>query len=143
MLISPTDGQGFRQFMELGTAFLVSGAIVLEREIRQKSAGLRTYTIVGASAALLMLISRYGFANVLENGLVVLDPSRVAAQIVSGIGFIGAGVIFVRRDRAAGLFQLALAATLACFVVALVFPLLVRRLTGTVPTEQVHGSERE
>ena len=50
-----------------------------------------------------ILISKYGFTNVLEPGRVVLDPSRVAAQIVSGIGFIGGGVIFMRRDAVRGL----------------------------------------
>jgi putative Mg2+ transporter-C (MgtC) family protein len=50
-----------------------------------------------------MLISKYGFNDVLRTGLVVVDPSRVAAQIVSGIGFIGAGLIFVRRDSVRGL----------------------------------------
>ena len=77
--------------------------IGLEREFRQKSAGLRTYTVVGLSAALIMLISKYGFANILEKDRVVLDPSRIAAQIVSGIGFIGGGVIFVRKDVVRGL----------------------------------------
>jgi hypothetical protein len=47
-----------------------------------------------------MLVSKYGFMNILENGRVVLDPSRVAAQVVSGIGFIGDGIIFMRRDVA-------------------------------------------
>src|ERR1035441_10571021 len=97
MLISEMDGQGLKQFIELGSAFLLSAAIGLEREIRHKSAGLRTYTVVGTSAALFLLISKYGFMNVLGDGRVVLDPSRVAAQIVTGIGFIGAGLIFVRR----------------------------------------------
>ena len=163
MLIAATDGQGAKQFVELGTAFLLSAAIGLEREIRQKSAGLRTYTIVGTSAALFLLISKYGFTNVLVDGLVVLDPSRVAAQIVSGIGFIGAGLIFVRGDRVkglttaatvwlvtgigmacgAGLSLLAVAATVAYFIVAFVFPLVLRRLTGTVPAAQNNGPERE
>jgi hypothetical protein len=102
MLISPANGQGVKQFVELGTAFLLSAAVGLEREIRQKSAGLRTYTIVGTSAALFLLISKYGFNNVLSDGLVVLDPSRVAAQIVSGIGFIGAGLIFCSRRQGEG-----------------------------------------
>jgi hypothetical protein len=92
MLISEMDGQGVKQFLELGSAFLLSAAIGLEREIRHKSAGLRTYTVVGTAAALFLLISKYGFMNVLAKDLVVLDPSRVAAQIVTGIGFIGAGL---------------------------------------------------
>jgi len=95
MLIPDTDGQGPQRFIELGAAFLLSAIIGLEREIRHKSAGLRTYTVVGTAAALFMLISNYGFMNVSSEGRVVLDPSRVAAQIVTGIGFIGAGLIFV------------------------------------------------
>jgi putative Mg2+ transporter-C (MgtC) family protein len=87
----------------LGLALALSSAIGLERELRQKAAGLRTYTLVGLGSALFMLISKYGFFDVLEPRTVVLDPSRVAAQIVSGIGFIGAGLIFVRRDSVRGL----------------------------------------
>jgi putative Mg2+ transporter-C (MgtC) family protein len=76
----------------------------LEREIRiMKSAGLRTHTLVGVAAALLMLVSKYGFGNVIVSNQVVLDPSRIAAQIVSGIGFIGGGLIFVQRDIVRGL----------------------------------------
>jgi len=86
----------------LGLALLLSASIGLDRELRQKSAGLRTYTLVGLGSALFMLISKYGFFDVLGND-VVLDPSRVAAQIVSGIGFIGAGLIFVRQDAVRGL----------------------------------------
>ncbi len=86
----------------LGLALVLSASIGLDRELRQKSAGLRTYTLVGLGSALFMLISKYGFFDVL-GAHVVLDPSRVAAQIVSGIGFIGAGLIFVRRDSVRGL----------------------------------------
>jgi putative Mg2+ transporter-C (MgtC) family protein len=84
-------------------ALLLSAVIGLEREIRQKSAGLRTHTMVGVGAALFMLISKYGFADVLSIGRVIVDPSRMAAQIVTGIGFLGAGLIFVRRDAVRGL----------------------------------------
>ena len=88
---------------ELGLALLLSACIGLEREIRQKNAGLRTHTLVGLGAALFMLVSKYGFSDVIEAQRIVLDPSRMAAQIVSGIGFIGAGLIFVRRDSVRGL----------------------------------------
>ena len=96
-------GQGSLQFAELGLALVLSALIGLEREIRQKSAGLRTYTLVGLASALIMLVSKYGFTDLLAQGRVVLDPSRMAAQIVSGIGFIGGGVIFVRKDLVRGL----------------------------------------
>jgi putative Mg2+ transporter-C (MgtC) family protein len=86
----------------LGLALLLSASIGLDRELRQKSAGLRTYTLVGVGSALFMLISKYGFLDDLGTGI-ALDPSRVAAQIVSGIGFIGAGLIFVRQDAVRGL----------------------------------------
>jgi putative Mg2+ transporter-C (MgtC) family protein len=69
--------------------FLLTALIGLEREIQGKSAGLRTQAIVGTSAALIVLISKYGFGDVLTVGTIVLDPSRVAAQVVSGIGFLG------------------------------------------------------
>lgn len=91
------------QVSNLAVALGLSACIGLEREIRQKSAGLRTHTIVGLGAALFMLVSKYGFGDVLATGLVGLDPSRVAASIVSGIGFIGGGLIFVRRDTVRGL----------------------------------------
>jgi putative Mg2+ transporter-C (MgtC) family protein len=96
-------GQGWLQAGELAVALLLSAAIGLEREVRHKDAGLRTHILVGVGSALFMLISKYGFTDVLEGRLVVLDPSRMAAQIVSGIGFIGAGLIFVRRDSVRGL----------------------------------------
>ena len=145
-----SDGQGAKQFIELGTAFFLSALIGLEREARHKSAGLRTYTVVGTAAALFMLISKYGFTNVLSEGRIVLDPSRVAAQIVTGIGFIGAGIIFVRQDRvqglttaatiwlvtaigmacAGGLLLLAVASTAAYFVVAFLFPFIAQAFKG-------------
>jgi putative Mg2+ transporter-C (MgtC) family protein len=96
-------GEGWPQVAEFAVAFVLSGAIGLEREIRQKAAGLRTYTVVGLGAALFTLVSKYGFTDVLVSGRVVLDPSRMAAQIVSGLGFIGGGVIFVQRGSVRGL----------------------------------------
>jgi putative Mg2+ transporter-C (MgtC) family protein len=98
---SPAGGQGWKQIGELALAFLLSSLIGLEREWRQKSAGLRTHTLVGVGAALFLIVSKYGFSDVLGSD-VVLDPSRVAAQVVSGIGFIGGGLIFVRGDAVRG-----------------------------------------
>jgi len=148
MLIGELAGQGWLQLSELGLAFALSALIGLEREIRHKSAGLRTYTLVGFSAALIMLVSKYGFDNILVNYRVVLDPSRIAAQIVTGIGFIGGGLIFVRRDSVrglttaaivwltaavgmacgAGLPILALVVTAGHFLVVLGFPYVAARL---------------
>jgi len=141
-------GQGWMQLAELALASLLSALIGLERELRQKSAGLRTYTLVGVASALFMLVSKYGFMNILVAQRVVVDPSRIAAQIVSGIGFIGGGVIFMRRDVVrglttaasvwltaavgmacgAGLPILAVATTAGHFIVMFIFPRLVRRL---------------
>jgi putative Mg2+ transporter-C (MgtC) family protein len=164
MRISEVTGQSLNQFVELGMAFLLSALVGLEREIRHKSAGLRTYTVVGTAAALFLLISKYGFTDVLINDRIVLDPSRVAAQIVTGIGFIGAGLIFVRGDRVSGLTTaatvwlvtgigmacgaglplLAIAATVAYFIVALVFPILLRLLPGRhIPTEQSEDTQHD
>lgn len=96
-------GQGWLQIGELGVAWVLSALIGFERELKQKAAGVRTYTVVGFGAALFMLVSKYGFTDVLEPSKVILDPSRVAAQIVSGLGFIGGGIIFVKRGSVRGL----------------------------------------
>lgn len=85
--------------IELLAAFALTSLIGLELEIQGKSAGLRTQAIVGTSAALILLVSKYGFQDVLSPGTVEVDPSRVAAQIVSGIGFLGAGLIFAPVAR--------------------------------------------
>jgi putative Mg2+ transporter-C (MgtC) family protein len=74
------------------------GAVIgAEREIREREAGLRTHLLVSVGAALFTIVSAFGFHDVLATGdprvLVRLDPSRIAAQIVSGIGFLGAGAI--------------------------------------------------
>ncbi|MGB6056627.1 MAG: MgtC/SapB family protein [Microthrixaceae bacterium] len=97
------DGQGWVQVGQLGLAFLLSALIGLERQVRGKSAGLRTQTIVGTTAALILLVSKFGFADVVSEGTVMLDPSRVAAQIVTGIGFLGAGLILTRHGAVHGL----------------------------------------
>ena len=143
-----TVRQTWLQLAELAFAFVLSALIGLERELRLKSAGVRTYTIVGLSSALILLMSKYGFTDVIQNDRVVLDPSRIAAQIVSGIGFIGGGVIFVRKDLVrglttaatvwltaavgmacgAGLTILAVAVTAGHFIIIAVFPSIERRL---------------
>jgi putative Mg2+ transporter-C (MgtC) family protein len=101
--LAEPKGEGWTQVIEILFALVLSSAIGLERELGQKNAGLRTHALVGVGAALFMLVSKYGFTDVLEKGVVVLDPSRIAAQIVTGIGFIGGGLIFVRSDYVRGL----------------------------------------
>jgi len=91
------------QAADLGVALVLSALIGLEREVSAKSAGLRTHALVGLGAALFMVVSKYGFVDILGDEGTNLDPSRIAAQIVSGIGFVGGGLIFVRRDAVRGL----------------------------------------
>ncbi|GIN73886.1 methyltransferase [Bacillus sp. J14TS2] len=82
----------------------VLGAVVgLEREKRFKEAGLRTHFLVALGSAVMMIISKYGFNDILQEEGIGLDPSRVAAQIVSGVGFLGAGMILVQRRSIYGL----------------------------------------
>ena len=77
------------------------GAIGFERERRFKSAGIRTHLIVALSAALMTVLSKYGFSDAIGSGVTV-DASRVAAGVVSAIGFLGAGVIFRSEERRVG-----------------------------------------
>lgn len=81
----------------------ICGVLIgLERRNRSKEAGLRTHCIVSCASALMMIISKYGFFDIIEMGL-SFDCSRIAAQIVSGIGFLGAGMIFVHKNTVTGL----------------------------------------
>ncbi len=79
--------------LRLAVAAGLGGAVGLERELRERQAGLRTHLVVCVGAALFTLVSAYGFRDVVEQGRIVVDPTRIAAQIVSGIGFLGAGAI--------------------------------------------------
>jgi putative Mg2+ transporter-C (MgtC) family protein len=89
--------------LRLGTAALLGSLIGLERQRLDKAAGLRTHMLVCVGSAVVMIVSAYGFDPVIQPGRVVLDPSRVAAQVVSGIGFLGAGTIVVRKGSVHGL----------------------------------------
>jgi putative Mg2+ transporter-C (MgtC) family protein len=73
-----------------------------ERERLQWTAGLRTHMLVAVGSCLMIIVSAYGFSSVLSQH-VILDPSRVAAQVVSGIGFLGAGAIILRNEAIKGL----------------------------------------
>ena len=91
----PSDAE---LFLRVIVASILGYMIGYERKNRDKSAGMRTHAIVALGAALMMVVSKYGFYDVEE-----VDSSRVAAQIVSGVGFLGAGVIFVRNNTVSGL----------------------------------------
>lgn len=85
--------------LRLVVAGLMGSVIGLERERLNWVAGLRTHMLVCLGSALAMLVSMYGFNEVLDHTHVSLDPSRVAAQVVSGVGFLGAGTIFFWRKE--------------------------------------------
>ena len=118
-------------------AALLGSLIGLEREYRSKEAGFRTHFLVAMGSALFMIVSAYGFQAAMgDDDLQRWDVSRVAAQVVSGIGFIGAGTIIFRKDEnvvsglttAAGLWVTA-AIGLACgggmYILSIVSTLLV------------------
>lgn len=91
--------------LRLILAFLVGAAIGAERKIRHKPAGLRTHALVGLGAALFTIIGVYGFLEFSEApyNRTNMDPARIAAQIVVGVGFIGGGLIFKDENKVQGL----------------------------------------
>jgi len=94
-MIGPVD-----LLLRLLAAAVLSGVIGINRGRLEWTAGLRTHMLVAVGAALAIIVSAFGFADVLSNPHVVLDPSRIAAQVVTGVGFLGAGtILFVERDQ--------------------------------------------
>jgi putative Mg2+ transporter-C (MgtC) family protein len=90
--------------LRLAIATVLGGLVGLERERLERAAGLRTHALVSVSSALMMIVSAYGFAVAVPPGqVVIVDPSRLAAQVVTGIGFLGAGVIIFQKNRVRGL----------------------------------------
>lgn len=140
----------------IGLAFVLGAAVGLERERQPRPAGLRTHALVSVGAALAILVSTYGFSDVVGTNGVVLDPSRVAAQVVSGIGFIGAGTIIAQSDRVrglttaaslwavaaiglaagGGLYIPAIATTVIVLVILVPFKYLEERLFHRPPTDE-------
>lgn len=84
-------------------AVLCGFVVGFERENHYKTAGIRTHTIVALASALMMIVSKYGFFDVLSMKNIGLDPSRIAAGVVTAIGFLGAGIIFTRNMNVSGL----------------------------------------
>ncbi|BCW82704.1 putative magnesium transport MgtC family protein [Arthrobacter sp. NicSoilE8] len=156
-MIFDGDTQWWQMCVALAVALVLSTAIGFERQSKNKSAGMRTHAMVGLGAALFMVVSKYGFSDVLMADLVRLDPSRLAAQVVSGIGFIGAGLVFVRRNQVRGLTTaasiwitaavgtsagagLALPAvfvTAAHFLIVYAYPVLSAKLRSGLPQQWV------
>lgn len=90
--------------VRLAVAVILGSIVGSERQKHEWAAGLRTHMLVCVGAALIMIVSMYGFKDVVNHPGIVLDPSRVAAQVVSGIGFLGAGtILFLRRGIVRGL----------------------------------------
>ena len=90
-------------FLRISLAGILAGLIGFEREMDSKEAGLRTHFLVGLASSLFMIISKYAFSDVIILNNVGLDPSRIAAQVVSGISFLGAGTIFMEKKSVKGL----------------------------------------
>lgn len=90
-------------FIRILIAGICGGLIGYERQSRMKEAGIRTHFIVCLSSALIMIVSKYGFQDLVNVQNISIDPSRIAAQVVSGIGFLGAGMIFMRKQSIKGL----------------------------------------
>ena len=101
MILTPYAEMEF--FARILVAALCGAFIGYERNNRLKEAGIRTNLIVALAAALIMVVSKYGFGDVTTHPGIALDPSRIAAQIVTGVGFLGAGMIFVRNQNISGL----------------------------------------
>jgi putative Mg2+ transporter-C (MgtC) family protein len=134
-------------------AAALGSAIGFERERLSWAAGLRTHMLVCVGSCLLMIVSAFGFTDVLGTSNVVLDPSRIAAQVVSGIGFLGAGAILMRGEIirglttaaslwsvaaiglaiGGGLYTLAIAATLIILII----------LAGIKPLEKRYFASRQ
>ena len=90
--------------LRLFVAAMLGGVIGLEREYRAKEAGFRTHFLVALGSGLFMILSQFGFEDVLGHyEQVSLDPSRIASQVVTGIGFIGAGTIIFQKHVVRGL----------------------------------------
>jgi putative Mg2+ transporter-C (MgtC) family protein len=143
--------------LRLALAAALGAVIGVNRERREWAAGLRTHMLVSVGAALAIIVSAFGFADVLAQPHVVLDPSRIAAQVVSGIGFLGAGtILFLQREQVvrglttaaglwatasiglaagSGLYVAAVLATVLIWLILAVLKPLERRLFARRPRE--------
>ncbi len=129
-------------FIRIAAAAVFGGLIGLERERRAKSAGIKTHMIVALGSALIMIVSKYGFTDVLmQLDQAKLDPSRMAAGVVSAIGFLGAGIIFTKGFKihgvttaaglwstvgigitfGAGLYAIAVMGTISLIIIQMIF----------------------
>lgn len=134
-------------------AAVLGSLIGFERERLLWAAGIRTHMLVCVGACLFMIVSAYGFADSLASQHVVLDPSRVAAQVVSGIGFLGAGAILARGEIVKGLTTAASIWTVAAiglavggglfFAAGISTAIIIVILAGVKPLEEIYRSRNQ
>jgi putative Mg2+ transporter-C (MgtC) family protein len=139
--------------LRLLAAAALGSLIGFERERLLWAAGIRTHMLVCVGSCLFMLVSQYGFSNILASEHVVLDPSRIAAQVVSGIGFLGAGSILARGEIVRGLTTAASVWTVAAIGLAvgggLYLPaaastvIILLILAGIKPLEEAYRSRNQ
>ena len=132
----------------LAAAALFGSLVGLERERLLWAAGVRTHMLVSVGSCLLVIVSAYGFQNALEMPHVVLDPSRIAAQVVTGVGFLGAGSILMRGNVVRGLTTAASVWSVAAiglatggglyFAAAFTTALILLILIGVKPLEEAY-----
>jgi len=135
------------------TAAVLGSIIGFERERLLWAAGIRTHMVVCVGACLIMIVSAFGFGDSLDSKNVVLDPSRVAAQVVSGIGFLGAGAILARGEIVRGLTTAASIWTVAAiglavggglyFAAGVSTAVIIVILAGVKPLEQAYRARNQ
>lgn len=143
---------GLEFLWRLLAATAMGAAIGLEREYHAKEAGIRTHLLVAVGSCLFMILSAYGFDAFLAKDHVSFDPSRIASQVVTGIGFIGAGTIIFQKQMvrglttAAGLWVTAaigLACGIGMYMIALVSTALVLISLGLLNIYMPYFAQRE
>lgn len=117
--------------LRLGLATILGGLIGPEHERSERAAGLRTHALVSVASALIMVVSTYGFPSTVNGVDVDPDPSRLAAQVVSGIGFLGAGMFIFRENTVRGLTTAATVWSVAGIGLAAGSGLYVAAVVGT------------
>src|SRR5271155_3861443 len=138
--------------LRLVTAAALGSLIGFERERLLWAAGIRTHMLVCVGSCLIMIVSQYGFSNILTHQI-VLDPSRIAAQVVSGIGFLGAGAILARGEIVKGLTTAASIWTVAAiglavggglyFAAGVSTAVILAILAGVKPLEQLYRERNQ
>lgn len=118
--------------LRLMLAAVLGSLVGIERERLDWAAGLRTHMLVCLGSTLFMLVSAFGFADILGTPGIGLDPSRIAAQVVSGVGFLGAGTIILRREAVRGLTTAASVWTVAAVGLAVGGGLYFAAISATV-----------